>query len=387
MLAAFGCCLAALLCSTILSGVFLVFQLQSAYRDAHPGYQGNFIAEFAGSNASSASLLEGMDIEKVGARFILFLLFTSFLSIFVIILLFVRRIRRRIVHDLEHFDRALQEIPDLSEKQTVSEIHSDLLEFDRVCDRVNNISAKLLQSEQERQRLESQQRKWLADISHDLKTPITVIQGYAKALHDDIADRDLQKQYLDAIYHKSESVAELIQTFHRYSKLNHPDYQFDLKQGDICEYFREYLAGKYQELELAGFALEADIAETEILYAFDHAELCRVFDNIISNTLRHNASGTVIFAGMQETAQEILISLGDSGTGIPEAIQDQLFEPFVTGSEARTQANGSGLGLAISRRIVEAHGGTIALVNSPDPRVHTLYQIRLPKPAGAHAQN
>lgn len=379
MLAAFSCCFAAIVFSIILSGVFLLQQLQSAYRDAHPGYEGNFITEFSGSDASAASLLTDMDIEKISIRFLLFLMITSFGSVFLIILLFVRRLRKKIVHDLEHFDHALLEIPDLAEKQVITEIHSDLLEFDRVCERVNHISTKLLHSEQERQRLEAQQRKWLADISHDLKTPITVIQGYAKALHDDIADKDLQNKYLDAIYHKSESVAELIHTFHRYSKLNHPDYQFDLKQDDLCEYFREYLAGKYRELELAGFDMEADIPDDAIFYAFDHSELCRVFENIISNTIRHNEPGTVIFAKMQETDQNILIELGDSGTGIPEAIRDQIFEPFVTGSEARTQANGSGLGLAISKRIIEAHGGTISLIESPDARIHTLYQILFPK--------
>ena len=126
--------------------------------------------------------------------------------------------------------------------------------------------------------------------------------------------------------------------------------------------------------------MEADIPDDAIFYAFDHSELCRVFENIISNTIRHNEPGTVIFAKMQETGQNILIELGDSGTGIPEAIRDQIFEPFVTGSEARTQANGSGLGLAISKRIIEAHGGTISLIESTDTRIHTLYQILFPKP-------
>ena len=379
MLAAFGCCFVAVLCCILLSGIFLLWQIQSAYRDVHPEYSGNFVADFSESDESASSIIDGIDIEAIGIRFLAFLMFSSFGSVFLIIWLFVRQIRRKIVHDLEHFDDALQKIPDLAEKQEITEIHSDLKEFDNVCERVNLISDKLLKSEQERQRLEAQQRKWLADISHDLKTPITVIQGYAKAVHDGITEPELQNKYLDAIYHKSQSVAELIHTFHRYSKLNHPDYHFDLKIGDLCEYFREYLAGKYQELELAGFALEADISEDEILYAFDHAELCRVFENIISNTIRHNASGTVIFAKMQETEDTIQIELGDSGTGIPEAIREQLFDPFVTGSEARTQANGSGLGLAISKRIVEAHHGTISLIESSDTRIHTLYRIEFPK--------
>ena len=147
MLAAFSCCFAAIVFSIILSGVFLLQQLQSAYRDAHPGYEGNFITEFSGSDASAASLLTDMDIEKISIRFLLFLMITSFGSVFLIILLFVRRLRKKIVHDLEHFDHALLEIPDLAEKQVITENHSDLLEFDRVCERVNHISTKLLHSE------------------------------------------------------------------------------------------------------------------------------------------------------------------------------------------------------------------------------------------------
>ena len=75
----------------------------------------------------------------------------------------------------------------------------------------------------------------------------------------------------------------------------------------------------------------------------------------------------------------IIIHIGDNGKGIPEELRKSIFEPFVVGNKSRTGVKGSGLGLAISKRIVEAHGGTIKLIDPDDSRWKTMYRIVLPK--------
>ena len=320
------------------------------------------------------------DVLHISSRYTTIMLMACLVCILVVLFIVVRKLRKKMVTELSTFERALTDISRIAEgnAEDISEISSDLLEFDNICLSFNQLTMRLKDSEKKRKKLEAQQRKMIADISHDLKTPITVIQGYSKAVRDDIADPALQKQYLDAICRKSEMVAELIDTFHEYSKLDHPDYRFEMTEGDLCEYFREYLAEKYQELELGGFSLEADLPDTAVPFLFDRGEFKRVFENLISNSYRHNDPGTCIYAQLVQEEAYILIRIGDTGKGIPEHLRDKIFSPFVVGTESRTMSKGSGLGLGISKRIVEAHGGTISLADDPSGVCKTRYEIVLP---------
>jgi signal transduction histidine kinase len=133
---------------------------------------------------------------------------------------------------------------------------------------------------------------------------------------------------------------------------------------------------RYEELELAGCELETDLPEEEVIISFDSAQMNRVFENIINNSLRHNKGKMTIFSGLNVTDDAVIIRLGDDGIGIPAAIREHIFEPFVTGNEARTSGGGSGLGMAISKKIVEAHGGELVLM--PGKEKGTTYEIRLP---------
>ena len=278
----------------------------------------------------------------------------------------ILRMRKRIAEPLEQIGNAMEEYSGQKENVehpfTASMQKSGILEIDNISDSFTRMTERLRQSEEQRKKLEAERQKMLADISHDLKTPITVIQGYAGAICDGLADETTQQKYVQTIFHKSEMLAELVNSFYEYSKLEHPQFTLEMKKDDICEYFREYLAIKYEELELAGFDLQAELPETKIPCEFDHAQLKRVFENIISNSVRHNGAGTTIFAHMQEREGTVLIRLGDDGKGVPAAIREHIFEPFVVGDEARTSGNGTGLGMAISKKIIEAHNGTIALL-------------------------
>ena len=283
---------------------------------------------------------------------------------------------KRVLKELRKFENALETISnDSISGGNVASISSDIKEFNSICISYNRMAKRLKNSEEQRERMVMEQKKMIADISHDIKTPITVIQGYAQAVNDDLVDEETKKKYLEAIAKKTDTVAELTNTLHEYSKLEHPDFRLKMDEGDICEYFRSYLATKYQELDLAGFELEAEIPDKKIMYRFDKKQLKRVFENLITNSFRHNEKGTVIYAEIEENQNDIVIRIGDSGKGIPQEIRETMFQPFVVGNKSRTGAKGSGLGLAISRKIVEEHGGTITLIDDPEGRLSTLYQI------------
>ena len=240
------------------------------------------------------------------------------------------------------------------------------------------MARQLAESQAETRRLEEQRIKMLTDLSHDLKTPITVISGYISAVRDGKVSEEDLPQYLEIIGKKADALTELINSFYEYSKTEHPDFRLELVETDLCEFLREYLADKFNEIDLAGFSLEVDIPETlRLPCRLDPFQMRRALDNILGNSLRHNRLGTRIRVSLIQTGSAVLLRLADNGNGIPEALRKDLFTPFTVGDQSRSKG-GSGLGLAISLKIIEAHGWTLRL--SPETGAGgTVFEILIPR--------
>lgn len=253
-------------------------------------------------------------------------------------------------------------------------------EFVKLFDSFSEMAYRLTKSEQTRQQLEKERSQMVANISHDLKTPITVIAGYSKAICDNLIPDSEKQMYFESIYQKSSHLAELINTFAEYSKLEHPEFQLNLKTMDLSEVLRQYLAELYGELEIEGFSLEADIPERPVYCELDEFSFMRILENILENSIRYNAAGTCIFAQLQVDDQNrrAVLSLGDNGRGIPEKYREHIFDPFVVGDDARGSGQGSGLGLAVVKKLVVEHGGCVELNAHPPKGISTQFVIRLP---------
>lgn len=251
------------------------------------------------------------------------------------------------------------------------------IEFVQLYNQFNDLSERLQTSEQQRQRLDDNRRKMLADISHDLKTPITVIQGYAKAIQDEVIPADKQAQYITTIYQKSIHLTNLINTFFEYSRLHHPNLPIERVELNLTQFMQDYLAEKYQEIELANFQLEVNLPEEVIPYPVDAIQLRRAFDNLISNAIKYNPVGTTIAFDMK-LAEDIQMTFSDNGTGLPLNLSRTLFEPFSVGDESRGTNGGNGLGLAITKRIIALHDGSIQLVEPARAPYKTQFLITFP---------
>ena len=119
-------------------------------------------------------------------------------------------------------------------------------------------------SVEERKRLDEEQRGLLADICHDLKTRLAVIQGYANGLREEMVPEGEQEEYLRVISQRTRRVNELLLSFHEYSKLDHPQVPVRRKREDLCQAVREDIAGRCGEIELEGFGLPADKPEEQV---------------------------------------------------------------------------------------------------------------------------
>ena len=203
--------------------------------------------------------------------------------------------------------------------------------------------------------------KMIANISHDLKTPLTAIQGYAQAFKDGIVPEDKKEQYINAIYDKTVTATNLINKLFEYTKLEHPKYNLKLEEIDIVDFTNRYLDKKNAEIELKGYIIEREFPNTECICSIDKELFLRLYDNLVSNAVKHNKPGTKILFKICNEKEKTKIVIADSGVGIPESIKETLFEPFVIADEARTQGDGTGLGMTIVRTIVELHNGKISI--------------------------
>ncbi len=237
---------------------------------------------------------------------------------------------------------------------------------------------KALLEQLEAARLEKQ--RIIADVSHDLKTPLTVISGYARAFQEGLVPPEDVKRYMGCIRERAELASGLIDTLFEYAKMEHPDYRPVWEETDLCEFTKAFLAEKYTELESAGFALSLSIPERPLEMAMDRKLFRRMLENLINNALRYNPSGTTVFVTIKEKEKKLQLTVADDGTGIRPEVAKAIFTPFVTENTARSSGGGVGLGLSIVRRAVELHHGSVELKVPPDPPYATEFVMKFEKP-------
>ena len=210
-------------------------------------------------------------------------------------------------------------------------------------------------------------RKMISNMSHDLKTPLTVILGYVEKL---MMDKMMQKEertiVTHQLYKKTEQVIELIHRFFDLVKLESGDYSIPLTKVSVSEICRKNVLEFYHLLQSKKLQVELDIPEQDYFILGNEEALNRVLSNLISNALRYGSEGGIIGLTVREEADNIAIDVWDQGKGIAEKEQELVFERLYTLDDARNpEFQGSGLGLSITKRLVEGMKGSIFLKSKP----------------------
>ncbi|MFT4416547.1 ATP-binding protein [Fredinandcohnia humi] len=251
-------------------------------------------------------------------------------------------------------------------------------EFEQIKNAFNYMAEERERVEKEKKEIEESKKRMLVDLSHDLKTPITTIQGYSKALYEDIIEDKAQfKKYLKYIHDKSIRVSTLIDELFVLSKLDDPSLPLQKEKLDIAEFSREVILEHLDLVEDKKFNLYVDIPEKEILYVFDKKLLYRAISNILTNAVKYNPEETNLYIRLKHYEKKIVIEIGDNGIGIPEELANVIFDPFIRGDKSRSGDGGTGLGLAITKKIIERHNGRLTLDINPE-RGKTNFIIHLP---------
>ena len=226
---------------------------------------------------------------------------------------------------------------------------------------VEEVRAIEARRDAQKQEFDRKRNLMLSDIAHDLRTPITTIYGYSKAIMDGMVTDGKQQEYLMAIYNKSARMSDLTNLLFEYVKLDSEGFSLEKEDLDLSELLRENAALLFSDIEEAGMELSVDIPEKEERIVADRMQLSRCVTNLLVNAMRHNPPGTKIELALRKQAGIWLVIVADTGEEITEKIRDHLFDPFSKGDNSRKSGKGSGLGLSIVDKVVQMHGWQLKL--------------------------
>lgn len=207
-----------------------------------------------------------------------------------------------------------------------------------------------------------QEREWIGNLLHDLKTPLASIRGYAEGLMDGIADR-LQKRefYIRTIYDQTNELAQLVDELLCYSK-DAWDLSYDFQKINVNVFFDECMETFRAKLALDHIIIiDENTVGADVEICVDAAKFRRVISNIVSNCVKYmDKTERVIRFRRTDVGDFVQIEIEDNGCGIATEDLPYIFDRFYRADAVMSsQIEGAGIGLSIAKKIVEDHGGTI----------------------------
>lgn len=219
--------------------------------------------------------------------------------------------------------------------------------------------------------------EFFANISHELRTPMTYLEGYAKVLKEGLYESEEEKaQYLDIIHHESIRVTRLIGDLFELSKMEEGKYALNLEWVDLSEVLENVFLKMGLKAKDKGLDIEVNIEELPLIYG-DGLRLEQILINLIDNAIRYTEQGKITIKSRMFDKTKVMVEIKDTGKGIPEDELPFIFERFYRVEKSRSrQYGGTGLGLAIVKMLVEIQGGQIQV--SSQLGEGTRFEIMLP---------
>ena len=277
-----------------------------------------------------------------------------FLCIMLIISLVYHIIYRRQVEGLS------RQTAFLNEKKTELKINTDLnakelkslaAEIRRLNDSFNETKISLMKQD-------AALRETITNLSHDIRTPLTSLDGYFQLLASEKIDQDKKEHYLGIIRNRIESLNSMLDELFTYAKLQDINYSIELLELDITAVTADILMSFYDDIAGRGEEPVVSLPDEPVLINGNKEAYTRVVQNIIRNALVH---GKNLSISLRREANDVIFECSDELLN-PDTVIDtsRIFDRFYKADKARTNAKGSGLGLAITKELVERMGGKIS---------------------------
>ncbi len=230
----------------------------------------------------------------------------------------------------------------------------------------NSMSARL-------KTMDEQRKGFLADVTHELRTPLSVIRGQAEGIADGLYPGDAA--HVAPILDAAQTLERLVEDLRTLALADAGNLDLNREPTDIGALVRDTVESFRSQADSGGLTLTADIAAGLPILEVDPARMRSAVANLLSNAIRHTPRGSVT-AAVAAAGGRVTITVTDTGEGIPADLLPHVFERFARGPDSR----GSGLGLAIAHDIVTAHSGTLRIESSPGSG--TTATVELPGTAG-----
>lgn len=288
-----------------------------------------------------------------------------FLVIFIVIaavaLIVVAWLYREMVQPIHMLQKAAKEIKEGNLDFEVDT--SDKGEIGDLCRDFEDMRKRLKDSSEEKVQFDAESKVLISNISHDLKTPVTTIKGYAEGILDGVASSpEKMEKYIRTIYNKANDMDRLIDELTLYSKIDTNRIPYTFAKINIAEYFRDCVEERSIELESRNIELGYfNYLDDDVIVIADAEQLRRVVNNIIGNSAKYmNKRKGIINIRLKDVGDFVQVEIEDNGKGIGAKDLPYIFDRFYRTDSARTSSTGgSGIGLSIVRKIIEDHGGKI----------------------------
>lgn len=237
--------------------------------------------------------------------------------------------------------------------------------FGEVYGSLNKMDMEIQRSNEIQKETEHMRKEWIANITHDLKTPLSPIRGYTELLTDsNNLDAQTVQDYGKTILKNVDHIEKLINDLKLTYQLDARAIPYTPQETEMIRFLKELLIDIVNDPAFLERVIELESDMPELIVAFDHNLLCRAIQNIVINALVHNESDTKVNIAVNRTLENrFTISIRDNGKGMSETELSNLWSRYYRGTSTKEKPEGSGLGLAIAKQIIALHGGDIT-VNS-----------------------
>jgi two-component system, OmpR family, sensor histidine kinase BaeS len=228
--------------------------------------------------------------------------------------------------------------------------------------------------------LEQMRRDLVLNVSHDLRTPLTIVQGYLEGLQTGrIADRRTAEQAFAAMHAETTHLLHLVHSLSQVAALDAGQVQWEMAPLDVAEWVEQVVARAMPLAQAQGVSLTAELPPALPPLQGEATQLSQLLFNLLENGVRHTAAGGQVHVGAVATAAQTLqLTITDTGEGIPPEHLPHIFERFYRADTARSRhSGGAGLGLAIAQGVAHAHGGRITCTSTVGVGTHFIVELNL----------
>ena len=280
---------------------------------------------------------------------LLYLLFATL--IFVLTDVFRRRIMidapvNRILSATERIAKG-----DFSVRLTLEHGYEKYDYFDAIIENINKVANELGKSE-------ILKSEFISNVSHEIKTPLSVIKNYVKALDNPTVDDKTRKKYIEVLTVTTEKLSDLVTNILKLNKLENQALSVDKTVISLGEVLRESILQYEDLIESKNIELDLDISDFEVVTKQSYAEI--IFNNLINNAIKFSNNGGKIEIKLKRGIEKAVFTVKDYGIGMSKETGAHVFEKFYQGDTSH-RSEGNGLGLALVKKVIDVLGGEVSV--------------------------